>query len=62
MVCLIAGTRIPTHYLVLGTLLFGGWQAACRLDFKKIHSIQSYRLVTCARDIIYIVESSLASS
>jgi hypothetical protein len=35
MVCLLAGTRF-TKSLVL----FGGWQAACRLDCYKIQLLQ----------------------
>jgi hypothetical protein len=36
MVCLLAGTRF-TKSLVL----FGGWQAACRLDCYKIQLVSS---------------------
>jgi hypothetical protein len=37
MVCLLAGTRF-TKSLVL----FGGWQAACRLDCYKINTSYLY--------------------
>jgi hypothetical protein len=39
MVCLTAGTSIPSHSLVL----YGGWQAACRLDCYKVQTSEAWR-------------------